>query len=68
MRTTQPRPTPTQTQNYMTEQSKTQKKVISQCEETQKSFWTLPQPENSPLGAQKVKNDSKIKSKSELKE
>ena len=26
------------------------------------SVWTLPQPQNSPLGSQKVKNDPKFKS------
>ena len=33
----------------------------------QNSFRTLPQPKNSPLGPQKVKNDPKIKSKSNFR-
>ena len=32
----------------------------------QNSFWTLPQPQNSPLGPQKVKNGPKIKLKSKV--
>ena len=34
---------------------------------TQNSVLTLPQPKNSLLGPQKVKNDPKIKSKSNVK-
>ena len=33
----------------------------------QNSFRTLPQPKNSLLGPQKVKNDPKIKSKSNVR-
>ena len=33
----------------------------------QNSCRTLPQPENSPLGPKKVKNDLKIKSKSKVR-
>ena len=33
----------------------------------QNSCRTLPQPQNSPLGPQKVKNDPKIKSKSNVR-
>ena len=33
----------------------------------QNSFWTFLQPQNSPLGPQKVKNDPKIKSKSNVR-
>jgi len=33
----------------------------------QNSFWTLPQPKNSPLGPQKVKNNPKMKSKSNVR-
>ena len=34
---------------------------------SQNSFRTLPQPKNSLLGPQKVKNDPKIKSKSNVR-
>ena len=34
---------------------------------TQKRFRTKPKPENSPLGPKKVKNDPKIKSKSNVR-
>ena len=33
----------------------------------QKSFSTLPDPKNSPLGPRKVKNDPKIQSKSKVR-
>ena len=33
----------------------------------QNSFWTFPNPENTPLRSQKVKNDTKIKSKSNVR-
>ena len=35
--------------------------------QAQKSFQSLPQPQNSQLGPQKVKNDPKIESKSNVR-
>ena len=61
---------PTGTQNYMIEQkeSKTQKtKDISLYEETPKQLNLTPTTKKCPLGPQKVKNYTKINSKSKLR-
>ena len=42
-------------------------KVVQLHERTPNSCRTLPQPKNSPLGPQKVKNGPKIKSKSNVR-
>ena len=48
-------------------QSKTHKtKVVSLYEETPKQLNPTPAPKNNPLWPQKVKNDPKIKSKSNV--
>ena len=42
-------------------------KVVQLHEQTLKMFEHFPNPKNSPLGPQKVKNDPKIKSKANVR-
>ena len=61
--------TPKLGQNQMSELGETKKmKVVQLHNETSKQFFDpYSNPKNSPLGPQKVKNDPKIKSKSNVR-
>ena len=60
--------TPKLSQNQMSELKETKKmKVVQLHEQTPKQFLNPSQPQNSPLGPQKVKNDPEIESKSNVR-